>query len=174
MRAALILLATTTTASAQDPAPDPYPKPLAPQPEPVEPPQQPQGPVLQLSAVDAAILERGEIDPSVHYGGILANVVIGFGLGQAIQGRWLAGGWKFTAGMGAGFAVFFASADNSKPLAIVGGIAAAGFWIWGIADAVAAPMKHNRRWRELRQQLGLPLAAIPYVSRSGAGLLIRF
>src|SRR5207244_1733592 len=87
VRAALIVLATTASASAQDPVPDPYPKPLAPQPQPVEP--QPQAPVLQLSAVDAAILERGEIDSSVHYGGVLANVVIGFGLGQAIQGRWL-------------------------------------------------------------------------------------
>lgn len=174
MRAALILLAVTATAYAQDP-PDPYPKPLAPQPDPVPQPR-PEPPALQLSTDDTAILARGEIDPDVHYGGIAANAIIGFGLGQAIQGRWLKDGWKFTAGMTAGMVLFFTGADrDSTAIVLVGGIGVVGFYTWGLVDSIIGPQRHNRRWKELRRQLGLPITAVvPYVSSTTAGVVMRF
>src|SRR6478735_7677733 len=102
----LVLCVTAGTALAQSPGADPgqpppapypappapYPAPPAPQPMPYPnggyaPPPQGYVPV-QLSRDDAELLQKGEITDTQHAGGVVANVLFGFGVGQAIQGRY--------------------------------------------------------------------------------------
>jgi hypothetical protein len=192
-----VLLALAGAANAQpdptpiDPTPidpvKPYPDPPSPYPEPLpqpEPDPQPitppppvavPPPVLPLTKDEIAILQRGEIDQDTHYQGIAASV-IGFGLGQAIQGRWWETGWKITAGMLGSMVMFVAFADSNGLLQVTGALALTGFYIYGFVDAGIGPSKHNRRLRELRTRM--TMQAMPYVNRSRdggtAGLVLRF
>jgi hypothetical protein len=151
---------------------------------------------IQLTGAEQALLARGEISVGAHAGGLVANWVIGFGIGQAIQGRWSETGWIFTLGEAASIAAIvygvsqldFAddetsgSNDNSGALIIGGLIGYVGIHIWSIVDAATGPASHNRKLRALKQRVGLPVhdaRLVPYVKRSGdgggtAGLTFRF
>src|ERR1041385_253748 len=81
-------------ASAQAPGtyPQPYPQQTYPQ-----PPQYPQYPQygyaqqprnVQLTVDEQWMLEHGFISDGQTVGGAIAGFMFGFGIGQAIQGRW--------------------------------------------------------------------------------------
>jgi hypothetical protein len=157
---------------------------------------------LQLSAEDAEILERGEISDGAYVGGGVLAIFGGFGLGQAVQGRWSDTGWIFTLGETAGFtALLIGAVDTFRDCPIDGGqsmtcdrsqgpwlfwgglIALGGLRIWELYDAWAVPPEHNRRLRELRIRLGMPppptYSLKPYLGPTGgsggvAGLTLRF
>lgn len=208
---ALVLISSTTMAGAQPapdpapdpaPAPDPSPYPPPPYPTPLPPPVQPVQPVpppyayqpvaIQLTVEEHELLQRGEISDGAHIGGGVANIFLGFGIGQAIQGRWSEKGWLFTVGGAASItamivgAVSSFSSDSAEvPVLFIGGyVGFLVFHIWGAIDAFAGPPKHNRRVRELRMRLGLPQPyygrVMPYVQPSRdhgggtAGLVFRF
>lgn len=220
---ALVLIATTSVAQAQpgagdpppsdpSPAPDPtpapdpspYPPPPYPTPLPPPPPVQPVQPVpapynyqpmaIQLTAEEHSLLQRGEISDGAHVGGGLANVFLGFGIGQAIQGRWSEKGWLFTVGGAASITAIIVGAvstiegggeNGEGVLLFIGGyIGFLVFHVWGAVDAFIEPPKHNRRVRELRARLGIPSPywgrVMPYVQPSRdhgggtAGLVFRF
>ena len=63
---------------------------------------------LQLTDDDVKLLNRGEISDDRWLGGGVASVLVGFGVGQAIEGRWGETGWIFTLGEGGSFASMFA------------------------------------------------------------------
>lgn len=163
------------------PPPNPYPDPLPPQ-EPVvepQPPPQPQG--FLLTPDEVALLQRGEIDGDKRLYGIVANAVVGYGLGQALQGRWKDTGWKFTLGQGAGTVLFFAAAGrDSVGFELTAAACLITFYIWGIVDAAIGPERHNDRIRDIKLRNGIPITArlSPYVQRSHesgtAGLSLRF
>lgn len=180
MRALIALLAMARLAHAQpDPAPivDPYPQPLPPQPVVVEPQPEPQQ--IVLTSEEAALLQRGEIGPDLLTYGIVANALVGFGLGQAIQGRWKQAGWKFTLGQSGGMVLFFTTAGSDGNIGVQ--LLAAGtlltFYVWGIIDAATGPQRHNIRVRDVKLRHGIPLA-MPYVAKhehgSTAGVVFRF
>lgn len=209
MRRALVALTIAVlagTAGAQpgagappppaDPAPYPEPPPNYPDPLPPPPPV-PQVPpdvynqpvAIQLTADEAALLDKGEISSMAHLGGGVASIFFGFGLGQAIQGRWSERGWLFTVGESASVVAMVVGitqsiANDGDPWLFIGGyIALLGFRIWGAVDAFVEPPKHNQRVRLLRMKLGLAPApyfgVLPYVhkGRDGgatAGLVFRF
>jgi len=118
---------------------------------------------LQLSAEDQELILDGEIGPVAHIGGGLVATFVGFGVGQAVQGRWLERGWIFTVGETAGLGVMMyglgqaatscvnedgSSCGSSGAGLIIGGaIAVTGFHLWETIDAFVAPIGHNRRVR---------------------------
>ena len=112
------------------------------------------------------------------------------GVGQAIQGRWGDTGWIFTLGETASFVAMIAGAvriaddctddfgdsrdcdhSDGAPMMIVGALGFTVFRIWGTVDAFAGPTEHNRRVRELRWRLGMPVQVgwKPYVHRTRDG-----
>jgi hypothetical protein len=195
------------------PAPDPS-QPMPPQPYPPPPPGQPQGyppqgyppppyaypygPPAPLTAEEQRLLAEGEISLGQHAGGVAADWFFGFGLGQAIQGRWSDTGWIFTLGEAASFTLIIVgftridftcddttsdpcSNDNAGVFIVGGLISYLGFHAWSIVDAAVGPARHNRKVRELKRRVGLPVEAhriIPYTlpSHGGGtvGLTFRF
>jgi hypothetical protein len=218
---ALLLLVFAAGGAFAQPGPDPapyppqpYPEPL-PQPQPQQPPQgygpPPQGGYapppqnympVQLSADDAAILQQGEISDGAHIGGAVASLFFGFGIGQAVQGRYSETGWIFTLGEAASFAALIygvtqafndcfdidnTSCDdgnNSGGVFIAGGlIGILVFRVWEVVDAFGGPPKHNQRVRNIKMRLGMPIPMYtkmsPYMNRTRdgggtAGLTFRF
>ncbi|MEJ7600799.1 MAG: hypothetical protein WKG01_23035 [Kofleriaceae bacterium] len=204
------LLAQATQAQPGQTQPQPYPPPAQPypaQPAPYAQPYQPPGPghgvpppygypPVQLSPEDHALLADGEISEGAHIGGAAMNILFGFGLGQAIQGRFDDTGWIFALGGGASVAAMIFGAvrlaedcsfsndcDDSKGagLMLVGLVGFTVFHTWGLVDSITGPIRHNRRVRDLRIRLGMrPMYSVmPFVreTRDGggvAGLSLRF
>ena len=191
------------------PEPSPYPPPPHQPYPPNQPPPPPAGYApqpyqyvpVQLSMEDQQLLTRGEISDGAQIGGIAGNLFFGFGLGQAIQGRWGETGWIFTLGeigsitalvVGATRAIddcfgdFETNCEDNNDgvgLMVAGVIGITVFRVWSVVDAFSGPQKHNRRVRELRMRLGMPMPMYtritPYVAptRDGgtvAGFSLRF
>ncbi len=177
----------------------PYGQPYGQQPYGQQPMQ------VQLTVDEQWLLERGYISDGEHIGGGLAAMMLGFGLGQAIQGRWGDKGWIFTVGEGVSIvAMFYGVAkafdcdgyydeynnydndcsDSGAGIMVAGLLSFTVFRVWETVDAFAAPSSHNRRVRQLRARLGLPVpmysSLTPFVApvRGGdggtAGLTLRF
>ncbi len=132
-----------------------------------------------LTSDDRELLASGEI-PNVG-GAMVADAFVGFGLGQAIEGRWGETGWIFTFGETIATAVFFdglvrtfdcgptpslgvrrCPSDNG--LALGGAIALTVLRVWGIVDTTVGPVHHNARLRALRARL----------EPNAGGLALRF
>jgi hypothetical protein len=157
---------------------------------------------VQLTAEEQDLLATGEISEGAHMGGAVASLFFGFGIGQAVQGRYGDTGWIFTLGEAASVTAVVVGAvrslgcmdtidgsgcTNSRDgdtLLAVGVIGVVAFRVWEIADAFGGPPRHNRRVRELRMRLGMPQPMYgqritPYLhkTREGtatAGLTLRF
>lgn len=178
------------------PAEQPYPpQPYPPQPYPAQYPP-PYGPPVQLTPEEQKLLSEGEISLGQHAGGVAANWFFGFGIGQAIQGRWSDTGWMFALGEAAGITVAIVgvtqlcfdcegedvSNDGAGTMIAVGLIGYMVTHVWSIVDAAIGPANHNGKVRTLKRRLGIPLEArriIPYATpvRDGggtAGLSFRF
>jgi hypothetical protein len=199
--AALAILGLLSSVASAQPggAPPPPPPPVyAPPPPPPTYggyPQYPQQPV-GLTADEQRILARGEIAAGEHAGGAVLSFFIGFGTGQAVQGRWAEKGWIFTVGELASFAAMLFSLtstaencndgycdDDNMGLFVVGMFGYAGFRVWGFVDSIAGPASHNRRLREIQMRMGYPrpyYSVAPFVAptRDGgggvAGVTLRF
>jgi hypothetical protein len=127
----------------------------------------------------------------------------GFGIGQAVQGRWSDTGWIFTLGEVASITAMIVGAvksidscnsditsgsgcsNSSGTGLLVGGlIGIVVFRVWEVVDAFGGPPKHNRRVRELKMRLGIPQPMYgkritPYLNKSRdgggvAGLALSF
>jgi len=189
-------------AHAQPGAGAPPPPPTYPQPYP-PPPQQYQpgyGYAVGLTAEEHELLMQGEISDGARVGGGLAAFFLGFGSGQAIQGRWSDTGWIFTLGDTASTVAFAAGlvrlfddcldpfgnqvdCDHSDgpPLIVVGLLGALVFRTWEVIDAFSGPGEHNRRVRDLKFRMGVPVrvGVQPYVNKTHdggatAGLTLSF
>ena len=205
--AALVLVVLSGVAQAQPGAgAPPPPPPTYPQQQPQQYPPAPQqyqpgyGYPVGLTPEEHELLMDGEISSGAHFGGGLAALFLGFGSGQAIQGRWSDTGWIFTLGEAASFAALIGGVvrtvddcnhtgetgcdhSDGPPLIIAGLIGFTVFRIWEIVDAFGGPNDHNRRVRELKFRMGVPVRVgdrfMPYVNKTrdgGAvgGLQLRF
>lgn len=197
--AVLVSLALSTSVAYAQPgsAPPPPPPPVYRAPPPPPPAGYGYPQPVGLTADEQRILARGEISPGEHFGGALLGFFIGFGSGQAVQGRWTDTGWIFTVGEAASIAAIFVGVGNTADdcfdsscndtenggLIAVGIIGLVGFRVWEIVDSIAGPASHNRRVRELHMRLGYPqpsyYSVAPFVAptRNGggvAGLTFRF
>jgi hypothetical protein len=137
---------------------------------------------LVLDDDDRSVLEQGEISNGQTIVGGVAAILVGFGIGQSIEGRWLERGWMFTvvdtgavALEAAGVIEVFSRGCNhaceNRGLTMLGTAAAIelGSRILQTWDAFTGPEAHNRRVHELRARTGLT-RIVPYVSPTGVGL----
>ena len=151
---------------------------------------------LQVTPEEHELLLDGEISEGAHIAGAAVNFFFGFGLGQAIQGRFDKTGWIFALGGGVSVAAMIAGAvqhvdecgfgencdeSNGAGMMVVGLVGFAVFHTWGLVDSIAGPSRHNRRVRDLQMRLGMrPMYSVaPFVreTRDGggvAGLTLRF
>ncbi len=195
-----LLTAVAGAQPGQSPPPPPVYAPPPPPPVYAPPPPPPPGhlppphtyqppPPGGLTAEDAKLLARGEISAGAHIGGGAASLLFGFGLGQAIQGRWSETGWIFTVGETVAVVALFAgigsqiddcafedscNSDDGETLIVGGMIGFVVLHVWEVVDAFAGPASHNRKLRELRTRLGYPpvyYGLTPFVAppRDGAG-----
>jgi len=186
----------------QQPPPQPYPQPYPqPQAQPPPPGYAPTGMVpVQLTSDQVELLQKGEISDGQHIGGAAASLFLGFGIGQAVQGRYGETGWIFTVGEIASITALFVGVgqalddcfendarcnDSKGEGLIIGGLVGLlVFRVWEVVDAFGGPPKHNRKVRELKMRLGMPVPmytqrVVPYINRtrdSGAtaGVVFRF
>lgn len=143
---ALFVLLAVAAPSAAQPGASPTPRPG------------PQHPV-ELTAEEHELLAEGEIDSTSHIGGAIIAYAFGFGIGQAVQGRYTDTGYIFTIGEAGSAAAFIVGIDpcvdeDSCTLLIVGAVSLVAFRIWEIVDAFAGPARHNRRVRAVRRKAG--------------------
>jgi hypothetical protein len=121
-------------------------------------------PYSSLSEEDRDILNQGPISTGRYIAGGIVGSVAGFGIGQAIEGRYLPFGLIFTLGEMASTGLLVAGAvdcinslnvTNQNTLDCHGGtfwpglIGLAVFRIWEVVDVWAAPPSINRRYRNL-------------------------
>ncbi|HET7503607.1 MAG TPA: hypothetical protein VFK02_21440 [Kofleriaceae bacterium] len=191
------------------PAPQPYPPPGPPQPYPPPGPGQPYPPPpggvvapyqyapVRLTPEEQELLTDGEISDGRHLAGVLGSFMVGWGIGQAIQGRYGDTGWIFTVGEAGsvvalitGFVREIGSEgdDSTGGALLVGGLVGIlVFRTWEVIDSIVGPPRHNTKVRELRMRLGLPQPTYvqrirPYVAPTlshdaggaTAGLTLRF
>lgn len=206
-------------APAPQPAPQPYPQPYpqpapyppaqpAPpygQPQPPPPPYVPppyayQPPPVQLTAEERELLDKGEISGGAQVGGAILGLFIGFGSGQAVQGRWSDRGWIFTLGEAASIAMMISSVDDWEDdcsgfendtcgdapngTFILAYFALLTFRLWGTLDAAIVPTGHNRKVRRAQMKAygGRPMyyGATPFIVPAArgdgatAGFTLRF
>lgn len=174
--AVVALFSIVVTAAPALAQPGLSPPGQAPAPQGYAPPQgygPPQGfgPAPQLTYEESALLQQGEISDGAHLLGGVAAWSLGFGIGQAIQGRWSSDGWKFTLGEGASLAALLVGIatiwqdcgidevcrDDGGGLLLVGGVIGLGvFRVWSVVDAFGVPPGHNRRVRAIRARMGDP------------------
>lgn len=193
----ILLMSSMAAAQPYAQPPPPQPQPYYPQPQPYAQPQYyPPAPVqqVQLTVDDQWLLSRGYITPGEHIGGGVVSLFFGFGVGQAVQGRWSQKGYIFTVGELASFGAMIygmttlfgachgnddlyyeetcdRSAERRGATLMIGGLLSYSvFRIWGIVDAFAGPSEHNRQLRTLRGRLGYQDAYVkvrPYVAPAG-------
>ena len=144
------------------------------------------GATVTLSAQDQSLLARGE------YSGLeigisgLAGTFVGFGVGQAVQGRYLHRGWIFTLGEAGSIGLMLGGmmrcassvGESCSPALMIGGaVGLLAFRTWEVIDVWAAPFGHNRRVRaaRARAQGGWSGFVMPTGGHSAAaGLALRF
>jgi hypothetical protein len=149
-----------------------------------------------LSPEDQELLAQGEITDGQHVGGGLVALMFGFGVGQAVQGRWHDTGWIFTVGESASFVAMIygvidgidhcsgdvcgKASQGDVGLIVGGALAFTALHVWEVVDAFVMPPKHNQRVRELKARLGMPSYALkPFVAPTAtsggvAGLSVTF
>jgi hypothetical protein len=134
--------------------------------------------LTQLTQEDQEALAKGPI-PTGRYiaGGIVGTAVVGFGVGQAIQGRYGDTGWIFTVGEVASTAVLVVGVTQStfnctdatsnnpfvftpvcnvsiSPVFWVGLGALVGFRVWEIIDLWLGPHRQNAAYRRAKAKQG--------------------
>lgn len=137
-----------------------------------------------LTAEEHEILDRGEVSTTAYVvGGVLGTWPLGFGIGHAIQGRYIEKGWIFTLGeVGSGliFISGLASCINqnlysgctNNGVITAGLVGFIGFRVWEIIDLWVGPPLINRRYHALQEQKGL--AFVPMIAPTKDGLLAGF
>ena len=185
----MTLLVLAGSASAQPGQTPVYSQPPPYQPYPAYSYQQRPVMQVQLTVDEQWLLQRGFISDGQLYGGGALALFFGYGIGQAVQGRWSQTGYIFTFGDLGSAAVMmygmigllgdcFEGCSEQREnryvtLMVAGAIAGGIFRIWEIYDAFAAPGEHNRRLLQLRARLGMPTPMYarvrPYVAPSPSG-----
>lgn len=152
---------------------------------------QPAQPLPVMTAEDREILQAGPIESDAYAGGVVGSL-LGFGLGQAVQGRWHDTGWIFTVGEAASLVAVayglqgkgcYTSPCSNGPLhedVAIGAIATIlAFRVWELGDAIIAPGLRNQRFRRVVNRYNSPTYTMtPFLAPRGdgalAGLGVRF
>lgn len=145
---------------------------------------------LRIDDGDREILADGAVSTPQWVLGAGLSLGFGFGLGQAVQGRWSKTGWIMTLGDSVGLGMILygiggtfgdcfegcPKPSQTRVLVALGGLALfGGFHIWEVADAIVAPGIQNERYRRARMRHP-DLFINPAAAGDGAvaGLALRF
>jgi len=181
------LVVATQGAVAQPGQTPPTPAPYVPPPNAYAPP--PYGYPAVITPEEHDLLLQGEITEGAQIGGAAVNLFVGFGLGQAIQGRWSDTGWIFTLGELGTMTLMMAAAidaiddcgvndqcqdtDDNVEMIVASVLGFTVFRVWSVADAIAGPNAHNRRVRDIKMRVGIPVQlgerVRPFVHRTRDG-----
>ncbi len=151
-------------------------------------------PPVPLTLDEQDLLAQGEYGNGRIVGGGITAILAGYGIGQAVQGRWLESGWKFTLFDVAGTALYIGGIASAFQANCDAGCNQSALWmflggaailsasrVWQSVDAFVEPHRHNNRLRALRQRLGMPqpVTVVPYIAPSThdgatAGLVLTF
>lgn len=142
-----------------------------------------------LSKEDEKVLEIGEVTTTQYVVGGVLGIYPGFGLGHAVQGRYISdNGWIFTVGevvsltmMMSGFTKCVGEAmsgnkechSNTGAFGVLGFI---GFKIWEVIDVWVAPPRINKRYHELKGKNISELQLAPMINpeNKSGGLQLSF
>lgn len=129
---------------------------------------------VELTNYDRRVLENGEVVGFRRVAGSLLSVVPGFGVGHAVQGRYLYKGMIFTLiELGS---VAMASGPTGDAGLALGILSFFGFKIWEFVDSLVGPVRDNRRYRLLNgttlqsYESPLTLMPVPLVRQNESGL----
>ena len=127
---------------------------------------------LEPTPAEREILNQGLISDGNHLAGGALGTLFGFGIGQAVQGRYLDTGWIFTVGEVGSLGLMVAGASDStigcatsysyystctsrvdSKLAL-GLVAFVVVRIWELIDVWIGPVTHNDKYRRLKKRYG--------------------
>ncbi len=198
---AILILTMGGRAHAQPgQAPRPLPAPAQGYPPPAPAPAQygygyGGGNYYLLTMEERELLLAGEITQTETFGGLALSLWLGFGIGHAVQGRYLTTGWKFTLGEVASFTGIMIGlamtmdpyGDNRRNLSgedllLVSVASLVILRVWEAIDTVVGPGIHNRKVRAARWKAqgypgnGYGLYLAPTQDRNGGvvGMSVRF
>ncbi|MFK8139132.1 MAG: hypothetical protein AB8E15_12290 [Bdellovibrionales bacterium] len=130
----------------------------------------------KLSPEDQSILMNGRIGPASWVTGPLASYLIGFGSGQAIQGRFNSDGLKFAVMDGVSVAVVLftsvqcleslGNCDGSLGTITLAATVLAISRLWQLGDSVFSPIYYNKRFDYLKRLEEDSVAIVPYLDSS--------
>jgi len=155
---------------------------------------EPLPPQVNLTESDKDILERGEISTTRYVVGGLLSIYPGFGIGQAVEKRYMERGWIFTVGEVAAIGVLAVGVSEcalqsigssstttncTAGAATLGLFGFLGFKIWEVVDAWVVPLNQNDRYHELTKGKNSDLQIRPYLyplasGGGGGGINIAF
>ena len=150
-----------------------------------------------LTPDEREILDNGEIGTGAYVAGGVVGTLVGLGIGQAIQGRYMSTGLIMTLGEIASISMMVAGATQCVSNAVVDGLSGqtvncnqtlltvgyigyVGLRIWEIIDVWATPPSINHRYENLKNhvdQTSTSFGIFPVVSKdnslNGAGLAFQ-
>lgn len=154
---------------------------------------------VQLTLDEQFLLERGYISDGQQVGGTVVAIFFGFGVGHAVQGRFMERGYLFAIGDAVMAAVMIngmaklyycvyndcsrAEEDSMIRWLVIGSIGGGIVRTWEVVDAAVGPTTHNRKLRDLEIRLGrraplytrmTPYLAPAHDSGAVAGVSLRF
>lgn len=121
----------------------------------------------RMTPSERTLVHQGLVSDEARAGGAALALAVGFGSGQAAQGRWQGAGVVFFAGelvsvslLAGGLACGAGAGDldgaaGCAVLAWFGLVPLAAFRIAGFVEALVGATNHNRRVRETRSKYGL-------------------
>ncbi|MFT3699752.1 MAG: hypothetical protein QM831_41780 [Kofleriaceae bacterium] len=119
----------------------------------------------QLTTDDLEAIHDGYISQVQVGVGAGAAIFLGFGVGQAVEGRWLKTGWIMTVGETASLMTFLVAiapsfgdcfddcrrTSQTRAVLGLGSLAIfGGLRIWEVVDSISGPMQQNRRYLAAR------------------------
>lgn len=133
------------------------------------------------------LVEETELGYGRYLTGGVTSIVVGFGAGQAVQGRYAEKGWIFTLGetasvgmIAGGYLWLVPSFEEGESpmgpagLMLAGFTALVAFRTWGVIDAWSAPYASGNRTAQASRDATSKLAFMPWISTQGAGFSMRF
>ncbi len=135
----------------------------------------------QLTDDDRRILENGRIGGARRTFGAILAFYPGFGIGHAVEGRYLHRGWIFTLSEAGSLAIASSGVESCASIegdcgaVVIGILGFLGFKVWEFVDGIVGPIRDNRQYLKLqtRPQVsiepGIMVMPLPLARRDDHG-----
>jgi hypothetical protein len=154
------------------------------------------------ASAEAYVTQGPQLSQGRYIAGGLTTLLVGYGVGHAVQGRWAEKGWIFTVGevastglivggygwmasniYSAGTRTSTGAVYSTQPnlggpagLMVAGSVVLAGFRIWEIIDSFSAPTfdEYQRHASIEKRAPSTELAFLPLISTESLGFVMTF